>query len=71
MESYNRADILELVGIYILSRLSTIMDEIDYGIYKEDSLLNLCNVDKKQRDLISKNVIRLFKSIGFVGRYQN
>ena len=57
---------MELVGIYILSRLSTIMDENEYGLYKDNGLLDLRNVNGKQIDRDTKNVIQLFKNFGFL-----
>ena len=52
--------------IYILSRLSTIIDKNDCGLCRDDSLLVLCNVNGQQIDRVRKNVIQLFKDIGFL-----
>ena len=35
-QSYDRAEICELAGIYILSRLSNIIDNNDCGLYRAD-----------------------------------
>ena len=65
MESYNGAEICELVGIYILSCLSNI-DKNDCGFYRDDSLLVLCTVNGQQIDRVRKNFIQLFEGISFL-----
>ena len=65
MGSYDGAEICELVGIYILSRLSTVIDKNDCGLYRDDVLLVLCNVNRQQIDCLRKN-IQLYKVIGFL-----
>ena len=57
MVSYNGAEISELVGIYILSRMSNIIDKNDCGLYRDDSLLVLRNVNGQQIDRVRKNFI--------------
>ena len=64
--SYNGTEIFELVGIYILSRLSNIIDKNDCGLYRDDSLLVLRNVNRQKIDRIRKKVIQLFKDSGFL-----
>ena len=41
MGSYDGAEICELVGIYILTRLATVIKKIDCGLYRDDGLLIL------------------------------
>ena len=65
MRSYDGAGICELVGIFILLRLSN-LDKIDCGLYKDDDLLVLRNVNGQQIDSVRRNVIQLFKGIGFL-----
>ena len=65
MGSFDGAEICESVGIYILHRLSTIIEKNDNGIYRDDGLLVLHNVNKQQIDRTRKNIIKLFKDIGF------
>ena len=65
MGSYDGAEICRLVGIYILSRLATIIDKKGCGIYRDDGLLVLRNVIGQHIDRVRKNVIQLFKDIGF------
>ena len=66
MGSYNGAEICELFGIYILSRLSTLIGENDCGPSRDDGLLVLHNVSGQQIDCVMKNVIQLFKNIDFL-----
>ena len=55
MGSYDKAEICELVGIYILSRLSTILGKSYRGLYRDDGLLVLVN--GQQTDHVRKRVI--------------
>ena len=66
MGSYDRTEICELVGIYILSRLSTIIDKNNCGLYRDDGLLVLRNVDGQPIDRVRKNTIQIFKDVGFL-----
>ena len=66
MGSYDGAKICELVGIYILSRLSNIIDKNDCGLYRDDGLLVLRNANRQKIDRIRKKVIQLFKGSGFL-----
>ena len=66
MGSYDREEIWELVGIYILSRMPNIIDKNDCGLYRDDGLLALGNVNGQKLDRIRKNVIQLFKDSGFL-----
>ena len=67
MRSYDGAEICELVGIYILSRLSTIIDKNDCGLYRDNGFLILRNVNEQQIDRVRKNVIQFLTliDIGF------
>ena len=66
MGSYDGVEICELVGIYILSRLSNIIDKNNYGLYRDDGLLVLRNVNVQKIDGIRKKDIQLFKDSGFL-----
>ena len=57
MGSYDGEETWDLVGIYILSRLSNIIDKNDCGLYRDDGLLDLRNVNGQKLDRIKKNVI--------------
>ena len=65
MGSYDRAEICELVGIDILTRLATIIKKSDCGVYRDDGLVILRNVNGQQIDRTHKNFIKIFKDVGF------
>ena len=65
MGSYDGADVCELVGIYILSALGQRIDEKDTGLYRDDGFIILRNSDGPTTDRIRKDIIRIFKQIGF------
>ena len=65
MGSYDGTEICELVEIYILSRLSTIIDKNDCGLYRDDGLLVLRNVNGQQINRVRKNTIQTFKDVVF------
>ena len=54
-----------MVRIYILARLATIIKKSDCGLYREDGLVILRNVNGQQIDRTRKNIIKIFKDIGF------
>ena len=58
-----RYDGAEICGIYILSHLSTITDKNDCGLYRDDGLLVLHNVNEQPIDRVRKNAIQWFKDI--------
>ena len=66
MGSYDGPEICELAGAYILSRLSVIIVKKDYGLDRDNVLLFLRNVNRQQINRVRKNVIQLFKNIGFL-----
>ena len=61
MGSYDGAEICELVGIYILTRLAAIIKKSDCGLYRDDFLLILRNVNRQQIDY----TIKIFQDAGF------
>ena len=66
MGSYDRAEICELVGIYILTRPSTTIKKNNCGlIYRDDGLVILRNVNVQQIDRALKNIIKVFKDVGY------
>ena len=62
--SYDGAEICELVGISTLSKLKNITSKDDIGLYRDDGLILLRELNGQQTDKIRKN-IKVFKSIGF------
>ena len=71
MDSYDGAEICKLVGIYILTRLATIIKKSDCGLYRDDGLVILRNVNRQQIDRTRKSIIKIFietnsKVVGFL-----
>ena len=64
MGSYDGAEICELVGIYIPTRLGTIIKKSNCGLYRDDGLVFLRNVNGQQIDRTRKNIIKIFKGVG-------
>ena len=50
MSSYDLAEICELVGIYILTRLASIIKKSNCRLYRDDDLVILRNVNGQQID---------------------
>ena len=65
MGSYDEAEICELVGIYILTRLATIIKKSDCRLYRNDGLVILRNVNEQEIDCTRKNIVKIFKDVGF------
>ena len=57
MGSYDGAEICELVGIFIFTRLATIIKKSNCGLYRDNGLVILPNVNGQQRDRTCKNII--------------
>ena len=65
MGSNDGAEICELTGIYILLQLSNLLPQEDIGLYRDDGQILLRNTNGQLMDRIRKNLIKLFKLIGF------
>ena len=65
MGSFDGAEICELVGIYILVTLGERITNEDSGLYRDDGLIVLRNLNGKQTDKTRKDIIKIFKEIGF------
>ena len=65
MGSNDGTKICELTGIYSLSQLSNLPPREDIGLYQDNGLILLRNTNGQLMGKIRKNVIKLFKEIGF------
>ena len=65
MGSYDGAEICELVGTFILSKLENIIGKKNTGLYRDDGLVVLRNMNARGIDKIRKIIIKLFKDVGF------
>ena len=61
MGSYDGAEICELVGLYLLNRLSTVIDKSSVDLYRDDGLVAINNTNAPKLDRIRKNISELFK----------
>ena len=64
MGSYDGAEICELVGLYLLNQLSTVIDKSSVGLYRDDGLAAINNENGPKLDRVSKDIIALFKEKG-------
>ena len=64
MGCYDGAEICELVGIYIQNKLCKLMNEKDFGLYRDDGLGILRNTSGPEADRKRKNIIKIFKECG-------
>ena len=65
MGRFDDAEVCKLVGIYILLFLAKLINKKDCGLFRDDGLLILRNVNDQQVDRMYKNIIKIFKDIGF------
>ena len=63
MRSYDGAEVFELVGIYLLSLLANIIDKNKSGLYRDDRLIYLHNVNGQKMDCVRKNVGKTFQLV--------
>ena len=64
MESYDGAEIRELVGLYFLNQLSTVIDKSSVALYRDGGLAVINNANSPKLDRIRKDIIALFKKEG-------
>ena len=65
MGSYDEAEVCDLVGAIILSTLANGILKGNSGLYRDDSLILMRNENGQKTDRIRKEVIKIFKEIGF------
>ena len=65
MESFDGAEVCKFVGIYILRFLVKVSNKNDCGLHRDDGLFILRNVNDQQVGGMRRNVIKIFKAIGF------
>ena len=65
MGSFDGAEVCEPVGIYIFCFLAKLINKNDCDLYRGDGLLILRNVNGQQIGWMRKNIIKIFKDIGF------
>ena len=58
MGSFNGAEVWELLGIYILRFLAKLINKNHCGLYRDDGLLTLRNINGQKIDRMLKSIIR-------------
>ena len=61
MGCFDGAEVCQLVGTYILDKLSRLLDKNDVGLYRDDGLGVLRNISGPAIDRKRKQIIKLFK----------
>ena len=61
MGAYDVAEVCELVGTFLLEKISEICNECDIGLYRDDGLALFRNKSRTHLEKIKKKLKRLFK----------
>ena len=64
MGCFDGAEICELVGTYIQSKLTNIMNKEDIGLYRDDDLGIFKNISKPEVERKKKAIVKEFKKCG-------
>ena len=65
MGSYDGAEICGLVGLYLLNRLSTVIDKSSVGLYRDDGLAAINNANGPKLDRIRKILLHYSRKKDF------
>ena len=65
MDIHDGAEVRELLGIFILSHLTKLINQLVIGLYRDDGLIVVKNLNGQQRDKLRKSVSQVFESFGF------
>ena len=64
MGSFDGAEVCELVGLYLLDKLSELLGKDNVGLYRDDGLAAVKSTSGPVLDKMRKNIITLFKNEG-------
>ena len=64
MDCYDGVEICELVGIFILNKLSNIIDKNSIGLYRDDNFGVFDKLSGPQIEQRKKNITKIFKDCG-------
>ena len=64
MGCYDGAEVCELVGSYLLKKVSNIVDKKSIGLYRDDELAILQNLSGPRIKQKRKDIIEMFKTAG-------
>ena len=65
MGSYDGTEVCDLLGTFILSKLENIIGKKNTGLYRDDGLAVLRNMNARGKDKIRNIIIKMLKDIGF------
>ena len=71
MGIFDRTEIYELVGLYIQWKLEKILQKSNFRLYRDDGIDLLRNLNGQQTSKVSKDIIIIFKDIGFSLEIEN
>ena len=63
MGSYDRAEVIELVGLFILHKLKTKFNNKNIGLYRDDGLAAFRNMGPRTADNIRKKFQQIFDEV--------
>ena len=58
-------EVCQPVGIFTLSHLTKLINQNDVGLYRDDGLIVVKNLNGQQTDKLRKNIFQVFKNLGF------
>ena len=64
MGSFDGAEACELVGLYLLSKISLLIDLDNFGLYRDNGLALIDNANGPKLDRLRKNITATFKNEG-------
>ena len=64
MGAYDGAEVCELVGLFLLSKVKTSFGNLDFGLYRDDGLGYTRRLPGPKIDRMRKDIIKLFQSHG-------
>ena len=64
MGSFDGAEICEIVGLYLLDKLSVLLRKENVGLYRDDGLAVADNANGPKLDKLRKKIITIFKAEG-------
>ena len=70
MESFDGAEICEIVELYLLDKLSNLLGNENVGLYRDDGLAAINSCSGLVLDRTRKKIIALFKKEGLISPYK-
>ena len=64
MGCYDGVEVCELVGSFILNKLTSIINKSNIGLYRDDGLGIFQNVSKTEIETKKKEIVKVFKGCG-------